>query len=308
MRYGVMLSIAYVMLLASPVLARPKTDFDARYTELHDVEQIAMRLSGPRRDALISEKYYELFHDFMEPNALRKIKTQDLQTLFKAASMTAFYIADRLYADDLSDVVSELERRNVATDTQRVKLFHVLVQLRDFTKARSLLGKHPDLEVEALPAIPLDFNSVGKIAFDSSAEEGNYRLESVSFDIFSGSHLVIVAHPLCQFSRNAVDALEADASFASMFSSQTIWLAPVDGRLHLKQIREWNVLHPQAHIIQARHESDWPMITEWATPQFYALRDGRVIGHVAGWPKEGSKQELLVLLEKLVQTKQDRGL
>ena len=277
--------------------AGQKVDFDARYTKLHAVEQVAIRFPESKRDALISDQYRWLFHRFMEPRTLKKLSSDDLRFLFKAASMAAFYTVDKIYANDLRHVAAELEMRNAATNEQRVKLFHVLVQLRDFVEAKALLEKHPELEVEALPRIPPDFGSAQTVAFD--ATDGADELKSLAFDVSKGVHLVVISHPLCSFSRNAVAALEADPEVASVFSQRTIWLAPVDGRLHLKENREWNIQHPQAHIVQARHESDWPMLNEWATPQFYAIRDGAVIAHVTGWPKEGRKVELAELLKRL---------
>lgn len=43
--------------------------------------------------------------------------------------------------------------------------------------------------------------------------------------------------------------LEGDPEFAMVFSSLATWLAPVDGALHLRAIRQRNPAYPSAQIL-----------------------------------------------------------
>lgn len=38
------------------------------------------------------------------------------------------------------------------------------------------------------------------------------------------------------------------------------------------------------------------MIDAWATPQFYLVQNGRLVGEIKGWPENGNRDALVELL------------
>lgn len=290
--YGV---AAFILLAVSQqAISEQMSGVEVRYTQLHAAEQAALLLQEERRDAIITDEYESLFSGLMTKAALERSTTADLHFLFKAAYLPAFYIGSPRYVDDVSNVLNALERRNAATSEERERLYRAFLLIRDFASARELLQRHSNLPVDPIPAISSGFNDPKVNAFDFDADADVLR--PLRFDVSRGAHLIVIAHPLCGFSRNAVASIEEDSAFAEVLAARTVWLAPVDGSLYLAEFRDWNRAHPNVHIVQARRKSDWPMIKDWGTPQFYALRDGEVVAHVVGWPKEGRRQELLDLL------------
>ncbi len=281
----------------SSISAGDTSSIALRYARLHAVEQAALRLEDAQaRDALITKRYQAFFPGRMTAQALRRTSVADLHWLFRAAAIPAFYTPQRRYVEDMQRVVEELAARGAATDAEHQELFQAMVALRDFAAARAVLQRAPGMHVDPLPIVPAAFDDPAVTAFDVEATAD--VLVPLRLDVRRGAHLVVVAHPACAFSRNAIEAIERDPALAEFLASTTVWMAPVSGRLHLQDFRDWNRAHPGAHLVQAWHAGQWPQITDWATPQFYALRDGKVVAHVVGWPKSGRREELRALLQR----------
>jgi hypothetical protein len=114
----------------------------------------------------------------------------------------------------------------------------------------------------------------------------------------NANFVVVVAHPLCHFSQNAISAIAADPELSAGLK-QAIWLAPPDGNLRLDVFRNWNRIHPLQRMAIAYTKTEWPSIDSWETPTFYFFRKGELVGKVAGWPVSGHSQELREQLRKL---------
>ena len=300
MKYRIILKAVFMGLLALPLqaLSGSMSEIEARYTQLHAAEQAALSLGDAHaRNARIAERYQVLFAGLFAQTALKAATVTDLHFLFQAARVPAFYTSEARYVDDMRRVLDALAQHNAVTDREREEMYVSLLSLRDFAAAQALLQQSPQLHIDSPPVVPAGFDNPKVTAFDVDTSAN--MLMPLQLDVTHGEQLVVIAHPLCGFSRNAVAAIEQDPAFARLLAATTIWLAPVNGRLYLTEFRDWNGAHPHTRIVQAWHASSWPMITDWASPQFYLLRDGKVVAHVVGWPKQGRKQELMALLEKM---------
>ena len=267
-----------------------------RYTTLHAAKQKAYKLKDRERNAILTTEYERLFGEYTPLDSVNQFSDKDLRSLFNAASLAAYFVIEQRYVNDMQLVLDALERENLATEQDYMALFRSLVQVRNFSGAEALRNKNPRYVFPALPDIPTAFRDNQVTAFDTSSDGS---LKPLELDVSNGSHLIVIAHPLCYFSRQAIIDIAADVRFKGFFLSHTIFLAPVSGDLYLDEFNKWNNEYPHARIVQARHESDWPLITEWSTPQFYVVKNGKVASHIVGWPKEGRKAELLDLLQTL---------
>ena len=295
-----MMSIAFMTETFAQKDGNSGSSIEGRYNELHRLEQATASLPERDQSNEIARTYRNLFSAAVIPESLRQASPQDLGVTLKAAYLAAAYDENKHHFNDMREVFSELEHRNLVTEDQGELMFRALIAYRDFDAARSLLSRYPRLSVEPVPEILISGD--GPNGYNVFAVNGDkYALQQATIDISTGTHLIIISHPLCSFSRNAKKDLEADAEFSFAFSPKATWLAPVSGRLDLDEIRNWNQSNPDAQIVIARTKSNWKMIDQWATPQFYAVRDGEIVGHVSGWPKEGRKKDLAALISKLQQ-------
>ena len=298
-------SLFIVLALASsPGIASEQiSPIESGYNRLLAIDTGPRSLSERERNEATLREFEATFRQRLNEDALRATSAEDLDWLLKAAHVSIFYGREMRHLRDLGRILSELESRGVATNTQRILMYRSLIGYRRFDEARIYLSLHPGLEVEPVPEVGgargLSANGIPVYEIDP----GQTRLLPLFLDVQDGTHLVIVSHPLCAFSRAAMQFVNDNPKIAEALDERAIWLTPVDMRLHFEEIQQWNRNHPETQIMIARYRHDWPMVEEWDTPQFYLLRDGTVIGHFSGWPLDGSRQQsLLDLVGKIGST------
>lgn len=276
------------------------TPAELGYNALHAVEKSTFGHleESDRRDA-IAQEYERGMRQESNEAALRSASDDALGWYLKAADLAAFYARQPRHLEDTGRILAEMERRGIAVDHQRATFYRLLIGYRRFNEARTYLDRHPSLDVEPVPTI------VGSIAAGTGEEHAyavdqeRYRLLPRRFRLSEGTRVVVVSHPLCAFSRSAMQTVESDPVMAAALNGNATWLAPVDTRLHFDEVQAWNRNHPAMPVVIARHREDWPMIEEWATPNFYLLQDGEVLDHFSGWPTDGSHEgRLLRMLER----------
>lgn len=290
-------------LIALLFLARPLptnatdiSEIEGRYNQLSALKHDRTLHPDTSRAARVEQRYLQLFASLATAEQLQAIASRDLGFILRAAEEASFYSANPAYLHDMRTVLAELEGRGDATDLQRSSLYRATIAMRDFEAAQAILLQHPSLPVDPLPTVIRDTGT-------DTASPTVYRITSrpatlreIRLEITNGTHLIVIAHPLCAFSHRAMQALQADPLLAPLLAQHATWLAPVDGRLYLDVLDQWNRENPSTPILLTKHHADWPMLDDWATPNFYLLHNGQVLGRVTGWPKEGNREALLELL------------
>lgn len=282
-------------LLSSAAAMASGSGVEERFNRLYAIAQETFGQPDLARIAQI-EKSYAAEFGAMAPSGLPGVSDADLALVFRAAETVEFYSRDSAYLAPMRAVLAELERRGIATDAQRTSYFQALVGLRQFDVARSYASANPSLRVEAIPRIdPIRGEKGLPMVYEVDRTGSSLRPRYV--DIRTGTKLIVVAHPLCAFSRRAMETLAADTELRPLLPD-VLWMAPVDQLLFLDVVSNWNQSHPLTRIVLARRLSDWPMFQNWATPHFYLLRDGKLVDDFAGWPKSGNRNRLVQLLKK----------
>ena len=295
MRTPVIVMLLYVSawLVFQSASAQSVNGAESQYNSLHATERATFKLREQDQIKAITQRYEEVFPRFT-PAGLRKAEAQSLHWLFKSAYLAAFYSRGERYLNDLRLTLFEMERREAATAEHHTLFYGALVGYRELDEARAFLSRHPTLDVEPTPAIDRVAALKGGQVPVYGVDRYQHKLHEQGLDISSGTHLVVVAHPLCSFSRSAMQAVEMHRDIVATLDGNVVWLAPVDLQLHFAQLQEWNRAHPEVIVVLARRRQDWPMIKSWSTPQFYLIRDGDVIDHFSGWPRDGSGRARLV--------------
>lgn len=292
------LASALLLLAAIPCLAEQSPpDLDSGYSKLIAIER-STSLSEVDRLKAIVESYGEIFRKHLVGTNLRRIHDHELDLVLRSTYLVSFYTFNPTYLEDALLVMRELERRGTATDNHR-KIYHrMLIGYRKFDEARNYSTAHPHLEAEAVPLIgELAGNAPGDpVVYRVDKEE--HKLHPVHIRIRSNDTLLVITHPLCHFSRNAMAAIESDLALLNSISNLVVWMTPASMSLNYGEIQRWNQEHPQVEVVISRSHDDWPMVESWATPQFLLLRDGRVIDSFSGWPEGGSRDKLIQLLRR----------
>lgn len=275
------------------------SEVESKFTQFHQAVKKASLKPEPEQSRFVARRYFQLFSNSFSPKSIARTSDKDLSFLVRAAELAEAYSFSHSDLGQLKLALNELERRGVATDDDRLSLYKALVSLREFSEARKLIREHPTIKAEPIPSVVSDISegTVGATFYTVAEERLEIRRRPAK--VATGTHLIIVSHPLCGFSRAAMETFVADPLLSTPIKRYAIWLAPVDRAIYFDEVQKWNRSHPETQVVIAHSRTEWPFITEWATPNFYLVRDGKLIGHMTGWPKDGSsRDELIALLRK----------
>src|SRR5690606_20665269 len=110
---------------------------------------------------------------------------------------------------------------------------------------------------------------------------------SSELSIGSGSKRVMIAHLNCGFSRRAFKQMPAEVK--AFLKENGIILAPGSHKYFnddLKAVEKWNRDNPNfEHFIVRDPKKPLPFDFKF-TPQFYFYKNGNMISHIKGWPKD----------------------
>ncbi|WP_448098082.1 hypothetical protein [Luteibacter yeojuensis] len=270
-----------IALATSALTAAPAQEAPAeRLQILEDYEHALIRDQTPedKRNHLIVAKYNHLF-PFNEAK-LAAMPDDELRSAFKASYLATFFAMDERVTSQVAAYLDALKKRGIVSEKDFVKMHDIFIATRMFDNANEIKAKHPDLNLEQAPAIMgrPSTRKPSKLALAPQADSLIYQPVDLK-----GKVLVVIAHPLCHFSVNAIKAISEQPALSAIFKG-SIWLAPPGPRLNIPEISKWNEDHPGAALAFMDQREDWPMFDSWATPTFYFLNNGRIVAKIEGWP------------------------
>lgn len=252
--------------------------------------------------AYVEDDRYELHHapqalvrfDAMLAAAgpLATLPDEALYGLATDAAAANFYFAGAR-VDAHRSVFDELARRARPSTIQVEDMHRSLIAARRWQDAVAFAGDHPDVPLEELP---VHFDDEGGDAADAHywrIDESGARLTRTPLAMTRGVTLVVVSHPDCHFSHDALTAIEADPALDQALPKNRLFVAPAPVSLTLERIAQWNAAHPRSRHVLVDRPQAWPFVRQWSTPQFFFLVDGQLVAQVEGWPKEGRAEELM---------------
>lgn len=285
-------------LLAANAAAGDNEQLSAKdaYDQLHSVERQTFSLSESSQNTAIRDEYSKFFGKaYFAEDLQNRITNEDLGYFFQAAYLTFFYTSNPKLLTQLHVISDEMEKRGRIDNQQRGMLYESMIRARRFDDARLYLDQHPELNFPPPPTV--ETRSSAKLALYSV--EADNRLKEIEAPLDGRPMLVVVSHPQCGFSRAAMEAAAKDP-IVSRSLERVLWITPQDANLYLKEIQAWNQAHPTTRVFVTKFKSDWPMLDQWATPNFYLLVDGVVKQHFSGWPRDGKNMEKLRELSQML--------
>lgn len=246
----------------------------------------------------VAQHYDKIFGARMSAAALRQQPLGDLPFLFDAAALASNTDPASAATGHLVLVHQELARRGIDTRRQPDDaVLDALMSARRFDQARTFASTLPHLKPQAIPAVvdPLGAAFRGRSVYDYDAA-GNTLTRRAAPP--AASELVMVVGAGCHFSRDALAALGKDAALMARLRQANLSLViPPSSPIPLSYIAEWNAANPSLLLRVPYDTREWPALAEASTPEFFLLKDGKVAGHVMGWPEGGNGAALLALLD-----------
>lgn len=235
----------------------------------------------------------ERFSEFDSAEKLRPLDGDELELVFRATRLVAFYTMSPEQVAKLELVTSALESRGLAKQIHYSQLYGAYVSIRRFDLAGELSKQHPDVRLEALPEYVQKpgLSEATRTWLSISTETDKLTREAVADS--GADQLIVVAHPLCHFSAQAIVDIASDPLLSDLFRKHAQWLVPPGTYLDFAAVQQWRLDYPEQSLHLAYQASDWPEIDYWGTPTFYFLKNGAVVKKVVGWPPDGGKEAIL---------------
>lgn len=126
-----------------------------------------------------------------------------------------------------------------------------------------------------------------------------HELVRRSVDLHQAALIVVVGHPSCHFTQNAIRDIQADPVLGDVFRAHAIWLAPQESAFDWDQFEQWNRSHPGQELAIAFRRDEWSVIDTWNLPTFYFFKDGALRAKFFGWPEQGRRAELRSALQRI---------
>lgn len=229
-----------------------------------------------------------------EGQTVRALSTPDLKRLFKAADTTFFYSNDNRYLEAMQDTLAELLRRKAATHYFLMTMYDGYVTAADFDIAKRFQKQHKLPMKELLPETIQSPQLKSASATEWRIESSGRTMTRVPVEFPSGPYVVVVSSPYCHFAREAMKALHNDPELLRILEGRVKWLVPLDSNFSFDDLQKWNNQRSQFEFVLANNPSEWPMIKEWATPNFHFFKNGEFTSSFSGWPTNGGNKPKLV--------------
>jgi len=217
----------------------------------------------------------------------------ELTGLFDALNDLSFYTRDPAAVMQLERIALLLHTRGAMNGARAATVSGAVVGQRRFDDARRWQRVFPSQSHPALPTLA-HYAAVPPRQSAWRVEAGGDEIRQVALQPASGVEIVMIAHPLCGFSRSAFASIDSDPELAALLRRRLTILTPQDRNIDAAVIGEWNVRRTDWPHLIVHAQSEWPQLQHWDTPTFYVLRDGQLLSRVEGWPRDGSSRGRLL--------------
>lgn len=272
------------------------SEIESRYNDLYRILSRQGDLDAPAIAVQVSEHFDPLARAYAA-ESLRDMDHRHLAMLWNAAWRSSMLADGTKYVESMEAVLAEAMRRNPGNPpAQRLQqLRNALLAARRFEDAGHLAERYPDIEWSPLPELVDPFPADQKphrSVWLLSEDNGSLVRQQLETE---GLQLLVTSSFNCGFSRNAAEDIATDPVLGPVFEQEAIWLMLPPGFETIDGAMEWNRRNPDAPARLMYSRDEWPILTDWQTPVFHVLRDGRVLDTVVGWPRgEGKTREALI--------------
>ena len=270
-------------------IERQYNDF---YRALRDIDEPVSERKAQKLGELFDARLAALY----TPRALRGADDHELRLLRTAAHWTADGTRLPRHVDAFSAVFAERGRRQIVSTGDVESLQRFYLTMRRFGDARRLASEYREARLAPLPQFS---DSLGAAAGHPTVwriEDSGKRLERTIVDLAPLQLLVTVA---CHVSKDAAADISADPMLGPVFEKHARWLVLAPGSESIDAALDWNHALPRAPVSMIYDRAEWSVLPAWSMPEFYVVRDGKVLESIKGWDGSSStRTDLIAVLRR----------
>lgn len=193
--------------------------------------------------------------------------------------------------------VTEKERRKPPKWSPSAAIYSAFLLSGQVKRAQA------EREAKRLQVPNVDFSNVGQ------SEPGPGKAASWTFgrdgelvqgvtDLAHGAHIVVYAEPGCRACETATALLAADPQLAEIFEKHAIWVSLPTEDFGAEYFKSWDRRYPRFQIRAIFDRSNWPRQRLPTTPDFFFVKNGKVLAEVLGW-SDGSKERIRSIISRM---------
>lgn len=297
-RVPVVTSICYLALIGPCLAAARGHDIGSRLEGFRAEEDAIFSAASAEGDwsdhrGALEAAYERWFPDHSLGRLIRRADKSELTNLFFETLGYVIDVGRKSEQKKVETVFAGLEAQGWANDRLIGYMHRFLLTFRRFDEAKAFRQAHPQQGLPAAPPIiPLSSPTGDNVRTVLRFVNHGSALRRETVDLHSSPVVIVVGHPGCHFSRDAVAAIASDPELAKAMSTAAIWLTSPSTSLTDGAVVVWNRENAAYAYRYVESKGDWPEINYWGTPTFYFMNDGALVKKVVGWPEDGRKQEL----------------
>ena len=213
---------------------------------------------------------------------LASVSRKDIDKVLSALFPRLHLNGDSADADITILLADELKRRRPADASRDDSVFGALMATGRVDEAERL----PYAKKLLIPRQPLATAPAPDAVKFWTVQETPLTLVEEAVDLDVGRHVVVYTSPGCGFCQMAAKELAADPLLGTVFKAQSLWIHTPNGNYGPDFFREWPLKQYSfpTRVVFDRH--GWPQRRIPATPVFFFMEDGRVVGETLGWYKD----------------------
>lgn len=248
--------------------------------------------------ANIEDKYNVIFNKNFTSKKIKNISATDLENLFQITREAVFYTKEPQQAENMALIIEQLQSRKKATTQHFEEMYYTYVLTRRIKEAEKLKNDHPELKLSKNfifienEIIEKDTPSLWRVI------DGN-TFERKKININSGVKILLVAHPNCHFSNNAIKDISSNQNLMKTLLKYLILIVPQSRNFYPEEIYTWNKNNQNFPMYISHIDKEFNMIDYWGTPSFYFIKNGILISTMVGWPRGKGDEQISELLGKI---------
>lgn len=207
--------------------------------------------------------------------------TAQLKSAWYAALWAGFYTTEVKYLNDQLECYESISAKGALISYEIENTFTALLRYRRFEQADEMRERHPSHEFPSLPKFT-DFQSEGP-SIIRIIEQPEVAFERHAVHLPDSRAIVVISAAGCQFSRRAIQAIQADPYLRQAFSG-SLWMTPPDDLTQYHRIIDWNEKYSDiAELTVVYAPQEFPLFDMQQSPTFYFLNDGEIVETMIGW-------------------------
>lgn len=221
------------------------------------------------------------------------LKTADLKRLISKVYERVMVKGDRDDAQTFRLLVAEEKRRDARDRVHDETVFGAFLAVGDVEAAEGApYAKAPVIRRVSLAA-PTD----PKWSRMWEVKSSPTQLVEKAVDLTRGVHIVVYTSPGCGFCQAASQAIASEPSTRKIFLARSHWINIPDANYSEAFYASWSEAKYTFPTSVVFDRKGWPERRIPATPYFFFVRDGQVVGELIGW-FDGSPAKLRAILHK----------